>query len=204
MFKAALLDFDNTILGTEKGNFKAFHDAMHDVYGHGLRVDDFLYFSGSSWLDIFRYITDKYGRITAEELNVRFIERKADFFAHHGVIVADGFRELMEKPILRAIVTGSSRAEIEIFSHIVDFSAFDTIVTNDDIVNGKPHPEPYLLAQSRLNVAATECFAVEDSRMGITSARAAGVFTYFLRQFADEDHTSIADRAVDSMREIIF
>jgi hypothetical protein len=40
--------------------------------------------------------------------------------------------------------------------------------------------------------------------MGITSARAAGVFTYVLRQFADEDHTSIADRAVYSMREILI
>ncbi|MCD8554048.1 HAD family phosphatase [Seleniivibrio sp.] len=204
MFKAALLDFDNTILGTEQGNFKAFHDAMHDIYGHGLRVEDFMYFSGSSWLDIFRYITGKYGKVTPEYLNQSFIDKKADFFKKHGVVIADGFKELMERPILRAIVTGSSRAEIEIFSDVIDFSAFDTIVTNDDIVNGKPHPEPYLLAQKRLNIAATECFAVEDSRMGITSARAAGVFTYFLRQFADEDHTSIADRAVYSMREIIF
>ena len=204
MFKAALLDFDNTILGTEQGNFKAFHDAMHDIYGHGMRVEDFMYFSGSSWLDIFRYITGKYGKVSAEYLNQKFIDKKADFFNTHGVVVADGFHELMEKPILRAIVTGSSRAEIEIFSDVIDFSAFDTIVTNDDIVNGKPHPESYLLAQKRLNIAATECFAVEDSRMGITSARAAGVFTFFLRQFADEDHTSIADRAVDSMREIIL
>lgn len=203
-YRAALLDFDNTILGTEQGNFKAFHDVLHDIYGHGMRVDDFIYFTGNSWKDIFKYISNKYGKVSPEYIHKRFITIKGDFFSKHGVRIADGFHELMERVEIKAIVTGSSWAEIEVFSDIVDFSRFDTIVTCDDFLNGKPHPEPYLLAQNRLNIEAAECFAVEDSRVGITSARSAGVYTYFLKEFADEDHSAIADGVVDSMREIFL
>ncbi|MFZ1409981.1 MAG: HAD family phosphatase [Micropruina sp.] len=55
--------------------------------------------------------------------------------------------------------------------------AFDVIVTNADVQFGKPHPEGYALACTRLEVLAADCLAVEDSPAGIRSAREAGVGT---------------------------
>ncbi|MGB3860257.1 MAG: HAD family hydrolase [Ornithinimicrobium sp.] len=37
--------------------------------------------------------------------------------------------------------------------------------------NGKPHPEPYLIAADRLGVAPSECLAIEDSPTGPASRR---------------------------------
>jgi HAD superfamily hydrolase (TIGR01509 family) len=48
-------------------------------------------------------------------------------------------------------------------------------ITGDDVVHGKPAPDPYLLAAKHLGVAPAQCVAVEDSTSGIRSAHAAGM-----------------------------
>jgi beta-phosphoglucomutase-like phosphatase (HAD superfamily) len=58
---------------------------------------------------------------------------------------------------------------------VIDF--FDTIVTRDDVVNPKPHPEPYLTAAGRLRVDPVHCVAFEDSVSGVRAAHAAGMRT---------------------------
>jgi sugar-phosphatase len=47
-------------------------------------------------------------------------------------------------------------------------------VTSEDILNGKPSPEGYLLGAYRLGVAATECVVVEDTPPGLAAGKAAG------------------------------
>ena len=54
---------------------------------------------------------------------------------------------------------------------------FDTVVTRDDVVNPKPHPEPYLTAAARLGVDPLVCLALEDSHSGVRAAHAAGMQT---------------------------
>ena len=51
------------------------------------------------------------------------------------------------------------------------------MVTRDDVVNPKPHPEPYLIAAERLGVDPTRCLALEDSHSGVHAAHAAGMQT---------------------------
>jgi HAD superfamily hydrolase (TIGR01509 family) len=55
--------------------------------------------------------------------------------------------------------------------------SFVTVVTGDDVENGKPHPEPYLTAAARLGVDPHDCIAIEDSTLGARSADAAGCCT---------------------------
>lgn len=61
--------------------------------------------------------------------------------------------------------------------HFKMASLFDFIVTGDDVVNGKPHPEIYLSIAQKLNVPATEMLVFEDSVTGSTAAAAAGAYT---------------------------
>lgn len=51
---------------------------------------------------------------------------------------------------------------------------FAARVTGDQVQRGKPDPEPYATAISRLGVNASECLAFEDSLTGEKSARGAG------------------------------
>ncbi len=49
------------------------------------------------------------------------------------------------------------------------------MVTADDVTQGKPAPEPYLLGAQRLGVAPDRCLVVEDAPAGIQAGRSAGI-----------------------------
>src|ERR1035441_5613016 len=48
------------------------------------------------------------------------------------------------------------------------------LVSCDDVEQGKPDPEPYLLAAARLGVDAVACVGIEDTPAGLMALRAAG------------------------------
>ncbi len=54
---------------------------------------------------------------------------------------------------------------------------FNAVVTRDDVMNGKPDPEPYLKAASILRVAPMDVLALEDSYAGVNAAHTAGCMT---------------------------
>ena len=83
-------------------------------------------------------------------------------------------RLLRKKGVKTALVTMSLRHMAKQVVDAIPFNAFDVIVAGDDVVHGKPHPEPYLKAASLLGVKPEECVAFEDSISGILSAEAAG------------------------------
>ena len=53
--------------------------------------------------------------------------------------------------------------------------AFDFVATRDDVENGKPEPEIYLLVAQELGVSPTDCLVIEDSPSGVQAALAAGM-----------------------------
>jgi HAD superfamily hydrolase (TIGR01509 family) len=83
-------------------------------------------------------------------------------------------RELKRKGVKTALVTMSMKRMAESVANQIPFKAFDVIVAGDMVSQGKPHPEPYLLAAQMLGVAPEDCVAFEDSHTGLTSAEAAG------------------------------
>jgi HAD superfamily hydrolase (TIGR01509 family) len=50
-----------------------------------------------------------------------------------------------------------------------------TVVRGDEVPRGKPEPDIFLAAASRLGVTADACLAFEDAPLGIAAARAAGM-----------------------------
>jgi HAD superfamily hydrolase (TIGR01509 family) len=81
---------------------------------------------------------------------------------------------------------------------------FSTIVTGQDIVHGKPHPEPYLKTAEKLGVAPANALVIEDSVHGVRSGKAAGcrvaaITTSFPRERLLEVE---ADYVVDSYAEL--
>lgn len=87
----------------------------------------------------------------------------------------------------RLIVAVAERIEADLGA-----SPFDRIVAGDDVVNGKPHPEPYLRAAAGLGVAIEACLAIEDSPTGVTSARDATCRVVAVPQLANVDHLGVA------------
>ena len=77
------------------------------------------------------------------------------------------------------------------------------IVTADDVVNGKPHPEPFLQAARLLDVDPRRCLVVEDAPKGLEAAEAAGCFTLAVVTTTPRDALQ-ADAVVTDLSEVRF
>jgi sugar-phosphatase len=71
------------------------------------------------------------------------------------------------------IVTSCTRPLALVRLRVAGLPVPEKLITSTDIVNGKPHPEPYLKGASLLGVAGQECVVFEDAPAGIRAAKAA-------------------------------
>ena len=94
-----------------------------------------------------------------------------------GVIGIEGAAELLNRlpADVWAIVTSGSKELATARLQRVNLPIPRTLVTGDDVRQGKPAPEPYLVAAKRLGVAVGRCVVVEDAPAGIEAAHAAGM-----------------------------
>lgn len=78
-----------------------------------------------------------------------------------------------------AICTTTSRVNIETLLDVAlgpnGRAMFSAIVTGEDVAAKKPAPDAYLVTLARLQLPASECLALEDSRNGVVAAVAAGI-----------------------------
>ena len=74
-----------------------------------------------------------------------------------------------------ALVTNSPRSVVDLALGLLGGHRFDVTVAGDEVANGKPDPEPYLMAMDSLGLTAADCLAVEDSPSGTEAAIAAGI-----------------------------
>ncbi len=80
---------------------------------------------------------------------------------------------LREQGVPLALVSSSYRVLVDaVLAHIPGL--FDVTVAGDEVIRGKPDPEPYLTAAGRLGVPAVRCVVLEDSPAGVASGEAAG------------------------------
>ncbi len=75
-------------------------------------------------------------------------------------------------------------------------------ITADDVVNGKPSPEPYLKGAALLGMAPADCLVFEDTPAGIRSAQAAGMPVIALQTTYPAEELTMADAMVRSLEEV--
>ncbi len=69
------------------------------------------------------------------------------------------------------------------------------MVAGDEVTNGKPAPDMFLLAAERLGVPPERCIVIEDSPPGVQAGVAAGMHTIGVARTGAE--LAGADRVVD-------
>ncbi|GAA5436982.1 HAD family phosphatase [Deinococcus aquaticus] len=74
-----------------------------------------------------------------------------------------------------ALVTSADRVNVEFGMQALGLgSRFGPRVLGEDVTQGKPHPQPFLLGAQRLGLSAADCLAHEDAVNGVRSAAGAG------------------------------
>ena len=76
------------------------------------------------------------------------------------------------------------------------------MVAADDVINGKPHPEPYLKGAELLGVNPAECLVIEDAPAGIRAAHAGGMKVIALTSTYPATALSEADFVVRRLQQI--
>lgn len=74
-----------------------------------------------------------------------------------------------------AVVTSATRELAETRLRFAGLPIPSVLVSADDVREGKPSPEGYLLAAARLGVSSAECLVIEDARAGIEAGVRAGM-----------------------------
>lgn len=116
------------------------------------------------------------GRNHLEELEElsRFLEAQTDgILAVPGALELVGVLEAKNHPW--AIVTSAWRKLAETHVGAAGLPLPRVIVSVDEIRNGKPDPEGFLLAADQLGVAPAQCIVFEDTRPGIDAGLSAGM-----------------------------
>jgi len=80
---------------------------------------------------------------------------------------------------------------------------FTAITSGDEVTNGKPDPDIFLLTAKKLNVLPKECLVIEDAETGVAAAKAAGMKVIGLNPgHVTPQNLSGADMVVTSLTEI--
>jgi sugar-phosphatase len=113
-------------------------------------------------------------RLDAER-ELRIIEER-EIEDTDGLRVLPGARELLAAlpPNRYTIVTSGTRRLAMKRLQVAGIPIPAKMITADDVVNGKPDPEPYLKGAELLGFTGSECVVFEDAPSGIRSALAAG------------------------------
>lgn len=176
---AVLWDMDGTLVDTEPYWLTA-ETELVQAWGGEWTLDDGLALVGSSLERSSLILASRGVELHTDEiiqvLTDRVIAQLAD-----EVPWRPGARELLvalnEAGVRTALVTMSIRRMADYIAEAAGFPAFDVVIAGDEVVNGKPHPEPYLRAAQSLGVDPTDCIAVEDSEFGVAAAVASGATT---------------------------
>ncbi|HXW57456.1 MAG TPA: HAD family hydrolase [Candidatus Cybelea sp.] len=105
----------------------------------------------------------------------REVERR-EIADTEGIVPLPGAMELLESlPHKRwAIVTSCTRPLAEVRWQAAGLPHPLAFITSNDILNGKPAPDPYRRAAQALGFASADCIVVEDAPAGVRSGKAAG------------------------------
>ena len=174
---AVLWDMDGTLVDTEPYWIDA-EFALAEAYGGTWSHEHALALVGNDLIASGRYIREHMGIDLEPSLIVEELLDRVTAAVERSVPWRPGALELLtilrENGVPCALVTMSYRRFVAPILAALPEATFDHVVTGDGVLQGKPHPEPYLKAARGLGVDPTRCLAIEDSNTGARSAEAAG------------------------------
>lgn len=178
-FGAIIFDLDGTLLDSEAAAMRAGTLAFQDL---GVTVDEaFMHgMIGKDYATGARIIKARFGDLDTDRLNTQWMAHSKRLRARDGVALKPGAVELlahlMDSGLPMALATSSHHQSAHDKLRMSDLARyFPTVVTRDSVQNGKPAPDPYLLAAKLLGLAPADCLAFEDSDTGAAAAYAAGM-----------------------------
>jgi HAD superfamily hydrolase (TIGR01509 family) len=207
--RAAIFDMDGLLFDTENIARWAWKKAIEN---HGYVMSDELYNEligrDLSWRE--KILKKRYGKnfpfesITAQRITIGD-EREM----REGLPIKAGVLDLLNKlstlGVIMGLATGTSRIRtIRRLNNAGIYQHFTTIVTSEDVAEGKPAPDIFLEASRQINVAPLQCLVFEDSSVGVQAAFQAGMRAIMVPDIEQPspEVASLAYRVFDSLEQV--
>jgi HAD superfamily hydrolase (TIGR01509 family) len=142
---------------------------------------------------------------------VALAQEKTDYQIAHlngNVQPMPGLIELLDlidqRGLQKSIASSGTHAYVHAVlavTHLTD--RFSTVITGDDVMNGKPAPDVFLAAAAALHVAPKNCLVLEDAPAGVQAAKAAHMLCFAVpNDFTRSLDLSSADRIIHSLLDV--
>jgi beta-phosphoglucomutase len=185
MDQAVIFDMDGVLIDSYQAHFESWRALAAEI-SLPFTEEDFAGTFGRTSREI---ILSLWAGACFSADDVRHLDdRKEDLFRRQIACrfpVMAGASDLL--PALRAagfrLAVGSSGppANVDlVLDRLGGRELFDAVVSGDDVARGKPDPQVFLLAASRLGLAPSRCVVVEDAPAGVEAARRAGMVSVAL------------------------
>lgn len=204
MIRAVIFDFDGVIGDTMEDNFSAWKNAFLQ-FKVEIEQIDYLLLEGMGRFQIVEELIKKYKVQNADKVVI--VENKENYYESNNSFklypqVINILDYLITKKVPLGLVTGSSRKRIY---HTIDdlIRKFNIIITADDVRKSKPDPLPYLMAIKHLGIPSYECLVVENAKLGIKSAKAAGCKCFAIETTLSRKFLADADEIFKSHDDLI-
>ena len=212
--RGAIFDLDGVLVDTAKYHFQAWRGLAGQL---GFELPDQV----NEWLKgVSRQqsleIVLQYGQVTCDESRKQELARqKNDWYVQSlkqldSTAILPGVKEylrwLRTRNVRIALGSASSNARMILErTGLVDY--FDAIVDGTDQLPAKPEPDVFLLAAQKLTLSPEQCVVFEDSVVGITAARSAGMLAVGIGPPAELAQADLIIRSLDvllpkSLREV--
>ncbi|GLC88548.1 HAD family hydrolase [Lysinibacillus piscis] len=196
--KAIIFDFDGTLADTLPICFYAFQQVFQQFDARSVTNDDIKAMFGPSETGIIQQNLQHPDVDKAIELYYKAYTEQHAHFVQANTAIAQLLNSLKADYKL-GIVTGKARRSLDISLQALQMeNLFEVIITGDDVVQPKPHPEGLQQALDLLNVDSSEAVFVGDSDADIQAGKQANVFTIAVQwlEHCDTTHYKLEPDAI--------
>jgi HAD superfamily hydrolase (TIGR01509 family) len=205
---AVVFDLDNVLIDSEELWAEA-REGITRENGGRWRVTAQQEMMGMSSPEWSRWLHEELGvQMDPDAISTAVVARLESVYRDH-LRLMPGAREAVERAGARWPLGVASSANKPLIELALELSGmrerFSAVVSSEEVQRGKPAPDVYLEAASRLGVDAADCAAVEDSTNGLLSAHAAGMKVIAVpdaRYPPSQEALDVADLVLDSLDEL--
>ncbi len=203
---AVIWDMDGVIADTAPYHFGAWQETLRSR-GVDFTEEDFRRGFGQKNDNIIR---DNLGEATSQgEIDAIAREKEGNFRRRirHSIKALPGAVELItslnERGFKLALASSTPIENIRLLLNGLGISAcFRAIVAGEDVTEGKPGPQCFLLAAQRLEIEPERCIVIEDAVAGVAAAGRAGMHCIAVTTTNPRTSLMEADLVVDTLELI--
>jgi beta-phosphoglucomutase len=178
--RAVLWDLDGTLVDSAEQHWQAWSETLA---AQGLTVTRAQFrqtFGQRNDAILAHWLGDRLTPERARDIGHAKEARYRELVARAGLTPLPGAASWVERLAARgwrqAVASSAPRLNVEVVVDALGLAGyFGALVAAEDVREGKPAPDVFLAAASRLSVAPPQCVVVEDAAAGIEAARRAGM-----------------------------